>query len=99
MKTVTMFNTESFVIVSLGNGFAYEFVNKPLDPHVVQQNAEQFSDKTGRPTSTLHDQAIEARFADLWEITRPSPPLRLAAHAHANPWACTANPPTLPARG
>lgn len=73
MKTVTVFNTSSFVIVSLGNGIAYEFVNKPLDRTVFVQgdDAIQFSDELAAYLNTKTDEPIEARLADLWEDYAP----------------------------
>ena len=72
MKLVTIFNTPNYVVVSHGNGFAYEFVNKTLDRTLFVQgdDAIQFSDELAAYLN-VGDEPIDTRLADLWSDYNP----------------------------
>jgi hypothetical protein len=57
MKRIAIYSTADFAVWSIGNGLAYEFVNKPANRRVFVQgdDAETFRTDLDSPWRTLRD--------------------------------------------
>ena len=71
MKTVTLYNTPTFVVVSLGNGLMYEFVNKAADRTVFVQGDDALAFNVELDYVAAQHESFETALAGLWSDYEP----------------------------